>query len=264
MTASATRARGRREGSERASSKACITQGRKTPKATSSPKASISRPQRNHFPGRKPVGMASVSRKSSGLHSLPEQCVVCARRPLTRRAFGPRRPVSRSGVAVVTGRSLPRFKPPEAKMTKLTTRNSATHEDRSIKLIDTELVVLWARRSGRTERQRCLRARRRRLSRSSPRLWSEKGLVREMRAKPGMPVWRRDEEGRSLALIITKLGRAAIDMPQEERSEDAGRIPMCRLDRQRSVCSIGARCTSAGQQARRGHLAAWPQEGRPH
>ncbi len=38
----------------------------------------------------------------------------------------------------------------------------------------------------------------------------EKGLAREIRAKPGMPVCRHDAEtGRSYALVITKLGRSA-------------------------------------------------------
>jgi DNA-binding MarR family transcriptional regulator len=35
-------------------------------------------------------------------------------------------------------------------------------------------------------------------------------LMREVRAKGGMPVWRIDEDGRPISLIITKAGRAAI------------------------------------------------------
>lgn len=38
-----------------------------------------------------------------------------------------------------------------------------------------------------------------------------KGLVREVRAKAGMPVWRRDDKGGRRALIITSFGRAAIN-----------------------------------------------------
>ena len=38
----------------------------------------------------------------------------------------------------------------------------------------------------------------------------EKGFAREVRAKTDMPVWRRNEEGRPCALVISKLGRAAI------------------------------------------------------
>ena len=49
----------------------------------------------------------------------------------------------------------------------------------------------------------------------------EKALVREIRAKPGMPVWGRSEEGRSQALIITKLGRTAIKAEDEGELEDS-------------------------------------------
>jgi hypothetical protein len=38
----------------------------------------------------------------------------------------------------------------------------------------------------------------------------EKGLAREIRAKADMPLWRRSDEGRTYALIITKLGKATI------------------------------------------------------
>jgi hypothetical protein len=38
----------------------------------------------------------------------------------------------------------------------------------------------------------------------------ERRLVREVRAKADMPVWRDDDNGHSLALIITKRGRDAI------------------------------------------------------
>ena len=32
----------------------------------------------------------------------------------------------------------------------------------------------------------------------------------EIRSKPGMPVWREDEDGRSMSLVITRAGRDAI------------------------------------------------------
>jgi hypothetical protein len=35
-------------------------------------------------------------------------------------------------------------------------------------------------------------------------------LMREIRSKPGMPVWREDERGRRVSLIITRAGRDAI------------------------------------------------------
>jgi hypothetical protein len=46
----------------------------------------------------------------------------------------------------------------------------------------------------------------------------ENGLAREVRAKAGMPVWRRDEAGRSLALIVTKRGREGV----QDKDDRAG------------------------------------------
>jgi uncharacterized protein DUF3489 len=43
-----------------------------------------------------------------------------------------------------------------------------------------------------------------------------KGLAREMRAKPGTPIARRDDEGRAYALVITKAGRAAVLVDENE------------------------------------------------
>ena len=37
-----------------------------------------------------------------------------------------------------------------------------------------------------------------------------KGLVREVRAKAGLPFWRDGETGRAFALVLTKLGRSAV------------------------------------------------------
>ncbi len=36
-------------------------------------------------------------------------------------------------------------------------------------------------------------------------------LMREARSKPGMPVWRRDDCGRDMSLILTAAGRRAIE-----------------------------------------------------
>jgi Protein of unknown function (DUF3489) len=123
------------------------------------------------------------------------------------------------------GRSLPRFDRQEAIMTKLTTRKSASREECSIKLTDTQLGVL----SGAAQRQDGAAAvpkgkNGKAVQKLAATLIGQ-GLVREARAKPGMPVWRRDEKGRALALVVTKLGRAAIDVPQEGRLEDAGAGP---------------------------------------
>jgi hypothetical protein len=101
-------------------------------------------------------------------------------------------------------------------MTKLTTRTST-----STRLTDTQLFVLSraARRDdgaatlpdGMTEKA----------AHKLAATLVRRQLVREIRAKPGMPVWRRSEEGRSQALIITKLGRTAIKAEDEGESEDS-------------------------------------------
>jgi len=40
-------------------------------------------------------------------------------------------------------------------------------------------------------------------------------LMREIRSKPGMPIWREDEDGRRISLIITRAGRDAIGVADE-------------------------------------------------
>jgi hypothetical protein len=54
-----------------------------------------------------------------------------------------------------------------------------------------------------------------------------KGFLEELPAKPGMPAWRRDHDGdRSYSLIITRAGRAAINIESDgpyEIGTDAGR-----------------------------------------
>jgi DNA-binding MarR family transcriptional regulator len=42
-------------------------------------------------------------------------------------------------------------------------------------------------------------------------------LMREIRAKPGLPVWRIEEDGRRICLIITRAGRDAIGVADEMR-----------------------------------------------
>jgi hypothetical protein len=55
----------------------------------------------------------------------------------------------------------------------------------------------------------------------------DKGFVREIRAKPGMPAWRRDDDGRTYALVIADPTR---------RSERLG---------QRAMILIGGRRANA-------------------
>ena len=48
-------------------------------------------------------------------------------------------------------------------------------------------------------------------------------LMREMRSKPGMPVWREDDDGRSISLMITRAGRDAIGVDEDEQIKQAPR-----------------------------------------
>lgn len=41
-----------------------------------------------------------------------------------------------------------------------------------------------------------------------------KKLMREVRARPGVPVWRQDENGRALSLIIMRAGRDTVDIDE--------------------------------------------------
>jgi hypothetical protein len=42
-------------------------------------------------------------------------------------------------------------------------------------------------------------------------------LMRETRAKPGMAIWREDEEGRGLSLVILRAGRDAIGIEEKDK-----------------------------------------------
>ena len=46
-------------------------------------------------------------------------------------------------------------------------------------------------------------------------------LMREIRAKPGMPVWYEDNEGRGLSLVITAAGRKAIGVVESAAAQAA-------------------------------------------
>lgn len=45
-------------------------------------------------------------------------------------------------------------------------------------------------------------------------------LMREVRAKPGFPVWHDDGEGRRISLVITRAGRDAIGVEDEPPAEE--------------------------------------------
>jgi hypothetical protein len=48
-------------------------------------------------------------------------------------------------------------------------------------------------------------------------------LMRELRSKPGMPVWREDDDGRSISLMITRAGRDAIGVDEDEKATQSPR-----------------------------------------
>ena len=75
-------------------------------------------------------------------------------------------------------------------------------------------------------------------------------LMREIRAKPGMPVWRMDDDGRRISLIITRSGRNAIGV-----EDDAG-------ERQPQVEARSARPSSATATAENRPPLACPGPGR--
>ena len=93
----------------------------------------------------------------------------------------------------------------------------------------------------------------------------ERKFVREIRAKPGMPAWRRSEEGRSHALILTKLGRTAIEVEDDRESEhtELGAEASASTDKAEAVQS-GPRNSTPGQQALGCDRSAGPKEGRRH
>jgi hypothetical protein len=103
----------------------------------------------------------------------------------------------------------------EANVTKLTTRKST-----STKLTDTQRIVLSRvvqREDGAATLPEGM------TENAAQKLAAtlvEREFVREIRAKPGMPAWRRSEEGRSQALVLTKLGRAAIKVVNDRQPED--------------------------------------------
>jgi hypothetical protein len=80
----------------------------------------------------------------------------------------------------------------------------------TIKLTDTQIVLMSA--AGQRE-DRCLtppeKLKGAAIAKLAAKL-AEAGLAREIKAKPGMPIWRRDEEQRPFALKLTSAGLNAI------------------------------------------------------
>ena len=100
-------------------------------------------------------------------------------------------------------------------MTKLTTRTST-----STVLTDTQRFVLSCAAQRHDGAATLPEGMTERAAQKLAAMLVEREFVQEIRAKPGMPVSRRSEEGRSRALIITQLGRAAIKVEDNRESAD--------------------------------------------
>src|ERR1700684_1989292 len=89
----------------------------------------------------------------------------------------------------------------------------------SVKLTDAQLVMMSA---GAQRKDRCLSApatiKGAALSKVSAKL-AKLGMVREIEAKPGAPIWRRDDAGQGYALKLTASGLKAIAV--DEGPQDA-------------------------------------------
>jgi hypothetical protein len=62
-----------------------------------------------------------------------------------------------------------------------------------------------------------------------------KGLVREIRSKPGAPVWRDDGHGKSYSLKILKAGREAVGVQDEVEGTDVSAVTQPDAEPQRNA-----------------------------
>jgi hypothetical protein len=94
------------------------------------------------------------------------------------------------------------------------------HEENTMaKLTDTQLIVLSAA-AARDDGVAVVAAKMNRAAASKvgASLVTRK-LMREVRSKPGTPVWRKGEHGRPISLMITRAGRDAIGVEEDGPAE---------------------------------------------
>jgi hypothetical protein len=128
--------------------------------------------------------------------------------------------------------------------------SKSTKKTEKVRLSDTQLIVL----SNATQREDGVIAISDRLKGAAAQKFAAtligKGLAREVRAKSGAPVARRDDEGRAYVLVITKIGRAAVHVDEEQSDETAAKAAP---ERQNSKESKSAkRPPDAGSSKRSG------------
>jgi hypothetical protein len=63
-------------------------------------------------------------------------------------------------------------------------------------------------------------------------------LMRELGSKAGMPVWREDDGGRSISLMITRAGRDAIGVDEGKEATQTPRSDRKQLNRPRFTDAI--------------------------
>jgi hypothetical protein len=128
----------------------------------------------------------------AGLLRAAEHCLVSHASALKRAPPLPRWPWRLCGVALVTAML------------------SQTKEEKIVKLTDSQLIILSkaaAREDGAAVVPPKMNKAAAMKIKSS---FIGRKLMREIRSKPGMPVWREDEDGRSMSLVITRAGRDTI------------------------------------------------------
>jgi hypothetical protein len=130
----------------------------------------------------------------------------------------------------------------------------------SVKLTDVQLVTMSA--AGQCD-DRCLAApdtmKGAALSKVSAKL-IKLGLVREIRAKAGMPVWGRDDAGQSYALKLTAGGLNAIAVEEAaEQAIEPSRRRNRGLSPRRPLSPILTTWANSLRRSRPERAASWPE-----
>jgi hypothetical protein len=95
---------------------------------------------------------------------------------------------------------------------------SQTKEEKMVKLTDTQLIVL-SKAAAREDSAAIVPPKINKAA--AVKIGSSligRKLMREIRSKPGMPIWREDEDGRSTSLVITRAGRNAIGINEPDET----------------------------------------------
>ena len=128
----------------------------------------------------------------------------------------------------------------------------------SIKLSDTQLVILSAAAQ---RDDRCLTLPEKLKGAAAHKVATKliaAGLVKEAKAKAGMPVWRRDEQdGQSYALKLTAGGAEAIAVSPDDDASRAGDEERSPTEVDQSPTLAQSACTDAGASAA-GSAQAFP------